>query len=139
MLSLAIGLLIMTLFDSRITSCMCIVLLGVLISLAHFSDWSYLIPAWTIIFFCYYARDNTEMAVLFVFASIVLQTLIWLPQYKSFASFSFQFGTLFSLIPIMLYNGECDNFRLEKLNRWFFYMYYPLHIIGLLVIQNWIY
>ena len=72
MMSLAIGLLIMMLFDSRIRSCTSIVLLGCLISLAHFCDWSYLIPAWTIIFFCYYARDNSVMVVLFVIASIVL-------------------------------------------------------------------
>ncbi len=45
MLSLAIGLIIMMLFDSSIHSCMSIVLLGCLISLAHFCDWSYLIPA----------------------------------------------------------------------------------------------
>ncbi len=106
MLSLAIGLLIMILFDSRIKSCMSIVLLGMLISLAHFCDWSYLIPAWTIIFFCYYARDNTVMAVFFALASVTLQTLVYCKQYDSFALFSFQFGTLFALIPIML--DHCD-------------------------------
>ena len=133
MLSLAIGLLIMMLFDSRIKSCMSIVLLGVLISLAHFCDWSYLIPAWTIIFFCYYARDNIVMAVLFVFASIVLQTLIWLPQYESIAAFSYQYGTLLALIPIMLYNGENGNVRHKNLNSWVFYVYYPAHMIVLLI------
>lgn len=135
MLSLAIGLLIMMLFDSRIKSCMSIVLLGVLISLAHFCDWSYLIPAWTIIFFCYYARDNIVMAVLFVFASIVLQTLIWLPQYDSFAEFSYQYGTLLALIPIILYSGEQDSDRYPNVNRWFFYTYYPAHMVVLSVIK----
>ena len=134
MLSLAIGLLIMMLFDSRIKSCMSIVLLGVLISLAHFCDWSYLIPAWTIIFFCYYARDNTLMTALFVFASIVLQTLIWLPQYVSFAEFSYQYGTLLALIPVMLYNREQRSGRYSNVKRWFFYVYYPAHMAMLILI-----
>ncbi|MBR3417833.1 MAG: hypothetical protein IKG82_03995 [Oscillospiraceae bacterium] len=135
MLSLAIGLLIIMLFDSSIHSCTSIVLLGCLISLAHFCDWSYLIPAWSIIFFCDYARENKAMALHFVLASVVLQTLIWLPQYESFAQFSYQYGTLLALIPISMYNGELGNVRHKSMNRWFFYVYYPAHMAVLLVIQ----
>lgn len=135
MLSLAFGLLIMMLFDSYIHSCMSIVLLGVLISLAHFCDWSYLIPAWTIIFFCYYKRDTPIMIILFGMASVTLQTLVYCKQFDSFAAFSFQFGTLLALIPIMLYNGKRGTVRHEHLNRWFFYIYYPVHMVVLLVLQ----
>lgn len=135
MLSLAIGLLIMMLFDSRIRSCTSIVLLGCLISLAHFCDWSYLIPAWTIIFFCYYERDKKKMAVFFVLASVTLQTLVFCRQFDSFASFSFQFGTLLALIPISMYNGKRGNVRHKNLNRWFFYVYYPAHMVALMAIK----
>ena len=135
MMSLAIGLLIMMLFDSRIQSCTSIVLLGCLISLAHFCDWSYLIPAWTIIFFCYYERDRKKMVVFYIMASVTLQTLVYCQQFDSFASFSFQFGTLLAMIPIMLYNGERGNVRHINLNRWFFYVYYPAHMVLLLVIR----
>ena len=124
MLSLAIGLLIMLLFDSYIHSCISIVLLGCLISLAHFCDWSYLIPAWTIIFFCYYRRDTQMMIILFVMVSVTLQTLVYCKQFDSFASFSFQFGSLLALIPITLYYGERGNVRHKNLNRWFFYGIY---------------
>ena len=134
MLSLAIGLLIMILFDSNIHSCTSIVLLGCLISLAHFCDWSYLIPAWTIIFFCYYERDRKKMAVFFVLASVTLQTLVYCKQFDSFASFS-QYGTLLALIPLSMYNGQHGNARHKNLSRWFFYVYYPAHMVVLLVIQ----
>lgn len=136
MLCFAIGLLVMMLFDSSIHSCMSIVLLGCLISLAHFCDWSYLIPAWTIIFFCDYARDNKRMALHFVLASVVLQTLIWLPQYESFAEFSYQYGTLLALIPIGMYNGERGNVRHKNMSRCFFYIYYPAHMGLLLLIRT---
>ena len=135
MMSLAIGLLIMMLFDSNIKSCTSIVLLGCLISLAHFCDWSYLIPAWTIIFFCYYKRDTQKMIVLFALVSVTLQTLLYLKEFDSFALFSFQYGTLLALIPISMYNGQRGNVRHKNLNRWFFYVYYPAHMTVLMIIK----
>ena len=136
MFTLAIGLLVMILFDSeKIQTAPSLILLGVLISLAHFGDWSYLIPAWTIIFFCYYKRDTKKMIVLFALASVTLQTLVYLKEFDSFTHFSFQYGTLLALIPISMYNGERGNVRHKNLNRWFFYVYYPAHMVVLLVIQ----
>ena len=133
-LSLAISLMIMMLIDSRIKTCMSIVLLGALISIAQFCDWSYLIPMWTIIFFCYYKKGTKKMMILFALASVTLQTLVYYKQFDCFAFFSFQFGTLLSLIPIILYNGKRSNIRHNNLNRWFFYIYYPTHMIVLLLV-----
>ena len=136
MLSLTIGLLVMILFDSeKIQTAPSMILLGVLISLAHFCDWSYLIPVWTIIFFCYYDRDKKKMTVFFVLASVTLQTLLYLKEYDSFALSSFQYGTLFSLIPISMYNGQRGNVRHKNLNRWFFYVYYPAHMLMLYMLS----
>lgn len=136
MFTLGLGFLVMMLFDStRIQTLPSLILLDVLIALAHFGDWSYLIPAWTIIFFCYYKRDTKKMIVLFTLASVTLQTLVYLKEFDSFALFSFQYGTLFSLIPISMYNGQRGNICHNNLNRWFFYVYYPAHIVVLLVIQ----
>ena len=114
---------------------MSIVFLGCLISLAHFCDWSYLIPAWTIIFCCYYERDKKKMGVFFVLASVTLQTLVYCKQFDSFISFSFQYGTLFSLIPISMYNGERGNVRHKSLKLWFFYVYYPVHMVVLMAVK----
>lgn len=137
MFTLAIGLLVMILFDSeKIQTVPSLILLCILISLAHFGDWSYLIPSWTIIFFCYYKRDTKKMIVLFALASVTLQTLLYLKEFDSFALFSFQYGTLLALVPISMYNGERGNVRHKNLNRWFFYVYYPAHMIVLMIIQE---
>lgn len=137
MFTLAIGLLVMILFDSeKIQTVPSLILLGVLISLAHFGDWSYLIPAWTIIFFCYYNRDTKKMIVLFALASVTLQTMLYLKKFDSFAMFSFQYGTLLALIPISLYNGQRGNDRHKRLNRWFFYVYYPAHMVVLMLLKG---
>lgn len=136
MFTLALGLTVMMLFDSeKVQTAPSLILLGVLISLAHFGDWSYLVPAWTIIFFCYYERDKRKMAFLFALASVTLQTLVYLREFDSFALFSFQYGTLFALIPISMYNGQRGNVRHGKLHRWFYYIYYPAHMILLLTVK----
>ena len=75
------------------------------------------------------------MIVLFALASVTLQTLLYAKQYDSFALFSFQYGTLFAIIPISMYNGQRGNVRHKKLNRWFFYFYYPAHMIVLMIIK----
>lgn len=134
--TLALSLLVILLFDSqKIRNAPSLILLSILISLAHFGDWSYLIPAWTIIFFCFYKKDNRKMIVLFALASVTLQTLLYAKQYDSFALFSFQYGTLFAIIPISMYNGLLSNDRHKKLSRWLFYIYYPAHMIVLMIIK----
>ena len=48
-----------------------------------------------------------------------------------------QLGTLLALIPIEMYNGQRGNVRHKELNRWFFYyIYYPAHMV-LLLIRAW--
>jgi hypothetical protein len=132
----AVSLLLMLLLDSKkIQTASGLIQLGVLISLSYFGDWSYLIPAWTIIFFCYYKRDTKKMVVLFALASVALQTLVYLKEFDSFALFTFQYGTLFSLVPISMYNGQRGNIRHKNLNRWFFYIFYPAHMIVLMAVQ----
>ena len=78
------------------------------------------------------------MAVFFSLASVTLQTLVYCRQFNSFASFSFQFGTLLALISIGMYNGQRGNVWHKNLNRWFFYVYYPAHMT-LLLLARWIY
>ena len=48
---------------------------------------------------------------------------------------SFFFGSLLALVPISLYNGERGNVRHKNLNRWFFYIFYPSHMVVLMVVQ----
>ena len=135
MFTLAVALLSLMLLESKLPQIPRLILMGVCISFALFGDWSYLIPAWTIIFFCYYKRDNRKMIVLYSLASVMLQTLLYLNGFDSFSFFSFQYGTLLALAPISIYNGERGNVRHNNLNGWFFYVFYPAHLVVLLVIQ----
>ena len=68
--------------------------------------------------------------------AVTLQTLVNADQNDNYSSLSFQFGTLFVLIPILLYNEERGTVQHEKLNRWFFYAYYPAYMIVLLAVKE---
>lgn len=132
MFTLAVALISLMLLESKISSVPRLILVCVCISLAQFGDWSYMIPVWVIIFHVF-RDDKRRSAALFTLVSLVLQTTIWLPQYDSFAAFSYQYGTLLALVPIMLYNRKRDNVFHMNLNRWFFYVYYSLHMSVLLM------
>ena len=134
MFSLAVALLSLMILESDLPTISRLILTGCCVSLSQFGDWSFMIPIWTIIFHVF-RDDDRKKTLLFALASVVLQTMIWLPQYDSLAHFSYQLGTLLVLIPISMYNRQCGTVRHKKLNRWFFYVYYPVHIVVLLVIQ----
>ncbi len=137
MFTLAVALVSLMLLESKIPTIPRLVLVGMCISLAQFGDWSYMIPVWAIIFHAF-RDDKRRSAALFTIVSLVLQTLIWLPQYDNLAAFSYQYGTLLSMIPIMLYcyNRKRGNVLKKNLNRWSFYVYYPLHMAVLLLIRG---
>ena len=133
MFSLAVALLSLMILESNLPTVPRLILTGCCISLAQFGDWSFMTPVWAIIFHMF-RDDDRKRTLLFALVSVMLQTMIWLPQYESFTHFSFQLGTLFALIPISMCNGLRGTVRHTKLNRWFFYVYYPTHMIVLLTL-----
>lgn len=108
-----------------------ILLSGVCFMLSDLCDWSIMIPAWVLIFFFF--RNSKFRTVLFISVSIVIITLKYLPMYTSFAEFSYQYGVVLATVLITLYNGKRSENHI-KINRWFFYVYYPLHIAVLEVL-----
>ena len=134
MVSLAIALLCLIVLESSIPEMPRLILVAVCISLGHFSDWSLMISVWTLIFYIF-RDDFRKKALLFAVASVVLQTIIFAKSYDSFLLFTYQYGTLLALIPIWKYNGEQGSGRHKKLQRWFFYVYYPAHMVVLLLVR----
>ncbi len=137
MISLAAALLCLIILESGLPEILRLFLLSVCITLSFFQDWSLMIPVWALIFHVF-RKDFRKQAILFAAASVILQTAIFAKNYDSFAQFTFQYGTLFALIPLSMYNGERGSVRYPKLNRWFFYVYYPAHTAVLLAIRVWL-
>jgi len=131
-----ISLLILT--NDRLSQTAKCILTAITVSFGQFGDWGYIIPVWTIIFF-FFNKDYKKMAATFIVATVLILPLCFLRFFDSFAAFSFNYGALLALIPIHLYNGKREKSITplkKKINRWFFYVYYPFHMIVLTIIAQ---
>ena len=129
-------LLILT--NSKLSMTVKVILTAITISLAQFCDWGYIVPIWTIIFF-FFNKDKKKQSLLFALASLIVLPYTFLHNYESFLAFSYNYGAILALIPIQLYNGkrDCSSTPLKKkINRWFFYIYYPLHMMIIFMIAH---
>ena len=131
-----ICLLILT--DSKLNTVFKVFLTAITISLTQFVDWGLIIPIWTIIFF-FFNKDKMKMTLLFISTTLIILPVTFLKLYDSFTAFSYNYGALLALIPIQLYSGERDRSSTplkKKINRWFFYVYYPLHMMIIFMIAH---
>jgi len=115
-----------------------IILTALTITFGQFGDWGYIIPIWTIIFF-FFNKEKYMMPAAFIAATIIILPLTFLKYFDSFAAFSYNYGALLALIPIQLYSGERDRSSTplkKEINRWFFYIYYPLHMMIIFMIAH---
>jgi hypothetical protein len=91
--------------------------------LALFGDWGFYIPIWVVIFYKF--RKNFKLqAFTFNVYTFVLVSLT-----DSFL----QYAVLFAVIPLYLYNGKRGNTLF--INKWVFYVYYPIHITVLVILK----
>ena len=125
MFNFCISLIMLKVVSSKLRTEKKILLSGICFMLSDLCDWSIMIPAWVLIFFFF--RNSKFRTVIFTSVSVVLITLKYFPMYNNFAEFSYQYGVLMATVLIALYNGRRSE-KFRELNRWFFYIYYPLHI-----------
>lgn len=134
--TLFIALLMLRVYDSEgITGWKKGVLVIVLFMLSLFGDWAGIGVTWPLIMYIY--RDNKSMQLkllaftAFVFAAAVAaETALSNPMYPYAAVF--QFGTLLAVPILAMYNGRLGGRRGGK---WFFYIYYPLHMVVIRLID----
>ena len=135
MMSLAIALICLIVLESNLPETPRLILLAVCISLGHFTDWSLMIPVWTVIFYLF-RNDLKKKMLLFAASCTLLLTLLFARNYENFTAFTFQYGTLLAIIPLSLYNGKRGSAKHKNLSRWFFYIYYPVHMLIICVLSH---
>jgi hypothetical protein len=87
-----------------------------------------------IIIFSFF-KDKWKILLLFVIANFIFveYPIAYIIPFQTQFRSSMQWLSMIALIPIFLYNG-----KLGKFNKYFFYIYYPLHLGIILIIANFL-
>lgn len=100
-------------------------LLTVIFMLSFIGDWLFLAIVWIIIFDKY--RGNIKKQLLFfVISAVIMDSLLMVMM--SVSEMLFQYGVLLAAIPLYFYNGKRGGEKFAGFNKWFFYVFYPLHM-----------
>ncbi|MCR5205354.1 MAG: conjugal transfer protein TraX [Lachnospiraceae bacterium] len=97
--------------------------------LTAFSDWGVLGPFMVWLFFVY-KKDKKKQLMSYVslcLAQIVVLALVMMSGTVTWNDGIWQIGIIFPIILIYIYNGESG--KKNIINKWLFYLFYPLHLI----------
>jgi len=98
-----------------------------LVIFSYFCDWGIFAPLWVLFFFIF--KDKISLQVISFYITTIVGIIIKciIISNYSWKNILIYLG-LFLFIPILyLYNGKKGN--TNKFNKWFFYIFYPLHLI----------
>lgn len=100
----------------------------IICGLSIIGDWPFFAIVWILLFDKFHG-DFKKQAIAFAASSVILIVLIF---GKNLTDSLFQFGVLLALIPLYFYNGKRG--KGGSFCKWFFYIFYPLHlaILGIL-------
>lgn len=138
--TLLLGLIAIILWDkSKINKYLKIIITIGICWLALFGDWKYIDILYCLLF--YFFRDNkivkwssyTCVSLLYIFDIVISENPFALAVNPKFCLY--RIGTIL-VIPFveLLYNGKPG--KKNFMNKWFFYIFYPLHLIILYLLFN---
>ncbi len=127
MFNFAATILLLILLTQKKFSSLYAVPIALCVFISSISDWSIIIPIWTMIFY-FFRKNNKLKTLLFLLASILFTTI---KNFNVLSSVTFQYAVVLTPLLLMFYNGERQktlSALKKKINKWFFYIYYPLHL-----------
>lgn len=140
MFTFSISLIIlMIMADVKMQNIVKVILVAVCVVFCKSCDWNYIIPAWTAGFYLLRTDKKKQAAVfagiaviLITFTNIsVIRNAVENPDCISILSAIRQYASVLALIPLSFYNGKrggTENKYIKMIDKWFFYIYYPLHM-----------
>lgn len=128
-----IGLLMLMVNDSsKINKYLKVLLIVLLAILAFPSDWSCI--ASLVILSIATNRNQPIKQIIWSMFYVTLYTVIYAVFIDTLYGI-IQLGVVLALIPLLFYNGKkSNNDKVNKVMKWFFYIYYPLHLLVLGII-----
>ena len=131
--AVSLVMLIISCENRRLNVYLKTLLIAVFFCLSMLGDWKHFIPVWMLIFWLF--KDNfKKQIVMFLIATFAMITL------NNFNGNLYRYGSLFSVVPLIIYSGERgggNNKVLKAFNKWFFYFYYPAHMMVLVLLKSY--
>lgn len=130
----ACGLSLIRVNDSKLNNIYKL-LLSIFICLISFpADWSCVAPL--IILFMWEYKDNFKMQMITMFLMIITYVIVYFFAIDKIYAL-LQFGIVLSIPLLYLYNGKVgNNIKINKIMKWFFYIYYPLHLLIIFIFTS---
>lgn len=102
-------------------------IISALIIFSYYCDWGIFAPIWSLSFYIF--KGNISKQVL---SYSIITTIVIIIKYIIIAAYPWnhilvQLGLLLFTAVLYLYNGERG--KSSKFNKWFFYIFYPLHLL----------
>ena len=100
--------------------------------MSYFSDWGIFAPLWVLCFYIFKGKKTKQAVSYYILTTLAIILKCVIINNYSWSNVLIQLG-LFLFIPLLyLYNGEKG--KSNKFNKWFFYIFYPLHLIILYLV-----
>lgn len=104
-----------------------------LILISDFCDWGIFAPLWVLIFYIFKDKKSLQ-AIWYYIITCFAMAIKYIIIYNSGWEVILRQSGLFLFIPaVYLYNGKKGNNN--KFNKWFFYIFYPLHLLIIALIR----
>lgn len=102
-------------------------------------DWFFFPIIWALLF-DRYRGDFKKQMIWFAVTAVLMELLFIVILGMSLAETAFQLGVLLAVIPLHFYNGSRGGSeKLRTFNKWFFYIFYPLHMVILGILKFYIF
>lgn len=106
--------------------------------LSMIGDWFFFPIIWALLFDKY--RDDFKKQMIWFAAAAAFMELLFIVFGMSFAESAFQLGVLLAVIPLHFYNGSRGGSeKLRTFNKWFFYIFYPAHMVILGILRFYVF
>ncbi len=131
--TLFLGLLaLMVIHSERLHNMLKAPILMIIFALSFLGDWLIFAVLWIIVFDAFRGNFGKQAAA-FTIISVFMVITLWLMSSEPLTRSLFQCGVLLALIPLYFYNGERG--RGGCFGKWFFYVFYPAHMLILGIIN----
>ena len=114
-----------------------IVLIGLLLAASMFCDWGMVAPFYALTF-AIYREDRKKQLKYFVLITmcyVIMETVFCIMNDRHWYGQLWQLGLLLFIPVLSLYNGE--NGSRSAFHKWFFYLFYPIHLLIFWAILTW--